>query len=85
MYEPVNLARPKSSLELVNCASVSEIGPLLTAIDVTLVLAPKLTRTTLVRSPPVSLTAIDSVGVPGRLMPSTVCTCAALTPETSMV
>ena len=69
------MARPASSPNATNWDSVSEIAPLETAIDVTLLSPPRATKAALVRSPPVSLTAIDKVGVPGRLMPSTVATC----------
>jgi len=67
------LARP--AVSPVNCDSVSEIAPLETAMDVTLLSLPSATNAALVRSPPVSLTAIDKVGVPGRLTASTVETC----------
>jgi hypothetical protein len=58
------LARPASSPDAVNCASVSEITPLVTAIVEISLSEPRLTNAALVRSPPVSLTAIDNVGVP---------------------
>jgi hypothetical protein len=68
----------------VKFASVSERTPLETAIDVTSGSLPSVDKAP-ETAEPASLTAIDNVGVPGRLMPSTVATFPTMTPVTSTV
>jgi hypothetical protein len=84
VYEPVILARAATSPELEYCDSVSARTPLEIAIDVTSLSLPRDEKSPEI-AVPISLTAIDRVGVPGRLTASTVEISVTETPVTSTV